>query len=66
MDSLMAYYTWWLTGVADCPTSAAATSRTIYNTTGQKVTTTTPLHQLPAGVYIEVGSDGRARKVIKK
>lgn len=66
VDSLMAYYTWWLTGVGDCPTSAPVTSRAIYNTTGQKVTTTTPLHQLPAGVYIEVGSDGRARKVIKK
>lgn len=66
VDSLMAYYTWWLTGVTDCPTSAPVTSRAIYNTTGQKVTTTTPLHQLPAGVYIEVGSDGRARKVIKK
>ena len=65
VDSLMAYYTWWLTGVSDS-TSAAATSRAIYYTTGQKVTTTTPLHKLPAGVYIEVGSDGRARKVIKK
>lgn len=66
VDSLMAYYTWWLKGVGDCPTSTPATSRAIYNTTGQKVTTTTPLHQLPAGGYTEVGSDGRARKVIKK
>ena len=67
VDSLMAYYTWWLTSVNDVPTTSTTASRGIYNAAGQKVAASAPLrHQLPAGVYIEIMADGRTRKFVIK